>query len=77
MIQLYEELAVARSATKEKEVHLSDVQQRAQAQRKLGEAKLALKMAEGVEAQLYAENSYAIARTLATQANEAFAARKY
>lgn len=77
MIQLYEELAVARSATKEKEVHLSDVQQRAQAQHKLSEAMLALKMAEAVEAQRYAKNSYVIAQTLAIQCNEAFAQHKY
>ena len=45
LIALHEELAVARINTREKAMHLSEVQQAATARHRISEASLALKMA--------------------------------
>jgi outer membrane protein OmpA-like peptidoglycan-associated protein len=76
MVQLYEELAVAQSSALEKKLHLTDVQKTGRAERQIGQATLALKMAEVVGAEKYADKLYAIARTLVERATKELEADK-
>jgi outer membrane protein OmpA-like peptidoglycan-associated protein len=76
MVQLYEELAVAQSSALEKKLHLTDVQKTGRAERQIGQATLALKMAEVVGAEKYADKLYAMARTLVERATKELEANK-
>lgn len=76
MVQLYEELAVAQSSALEKKLHVSEVQQVAQAEKQLGQARLALRMAELVGGERYAPKLLAMARTLVERAEKEFADKK-
>jgi outer membrane protein OmpA-like peptidoglycan-associated protein len=69
--RLYEQLAMARSATKERELQLSEAQKKAEAQKKVGKAQLALKLAETVDAAKHAKTSFQLAQTMVNQALEA------
>lgn len=68
MVQLYEELASAQSSALEKTLHLTEVQQSAEAVRQLEQARLTLKMAELVGAARYARTLTDMARALVEQA---------
>ena len=73
-IRLYEQLAMARSATKERELQLSEAQQKSEAQKKVANAQLALKMADSVDAATYAKATYALAQELVNKATAALKA---
>lgn len=72
MVQLYEELAVAQSSALEKKLHVNEVQEAAQAEKQLGQARLALKMAELVGAKRYARKLMTMAQTLLERADREF-----
>jgi outer membrane protein OmpA-like peptidoglycan-associated protein len=77
MVQLYEELAVAQSSALEKKLHVSEVQQVARAEKQLGQARLALKMAELVSGERYARKLVTMARTLVERAETEFNGKEY
>lgn len=68
MVQVYEDLAVAQANAREKKMHVSEVQQEAQADVQLGQARLELKMAELMNAETYAPELLAMARGLMERA---------
>lgn len=76
LIALHEELAMARINTREKAMHLSEVQRMAGAQRLVNEARLALKVAESVEAQRLAKQVYGGAAKLVERAIALLAQKK-
>lgn len=76
LIALHEELAMARINTREKALHLSEVQRLAGAQRLVNEARLALKVAETVEAQRLAKQLYGGAAKLVERAIALLAQKK-
>jgi outer membrane protein OmpA-like peptidoglycan-associated protein len=76
MVDLYEELAVAQTNTRERDLHLSEVEQRAAAQKKVSDAQLALKTADTVDASRHAPGPYKMAQALLDKATAALAAEK-
>jgi outer membrane protein OmpA-like peptidoglycan-associated protein len=85
-LELVAQLSAARKAAKEKEAALSaklteaqkreqEQKQLAEAQKKVGEAELAMKMADTVEAAKYAKTEYATAQSLMVRAKAALKAK--
>jgi outer membrane protein OmpA-like peptidoglycan-associated protein len=76
LIALHEELAMARINTREKAMHLSEVQKQATARHRITKARLALKVAETVEGQRLAKTQHAAAAKLIAKAKALLAAKQ-
>jgi len=69
-LDLYEQLAVARTRSIEKDMELSEAHQKAAAWRSVASAQLALKLADTVQAGQYAADMYGSAQSMVEHAQE-------